>query len=93
MIALILSLTFGLSSGFCIANLFNKSARDPMMQLGINSVTIMLMAFFGSQQSFVPFFFIKEPFENFYGWIMVSTFFFALLVTFLVQSKKEKQAV
>lgn len=93
MIALFLSLAFGLSLGFCIANLFNKSARDPMMQLGINSVTIMLMTFFGSQQSFIPFFFKKYPFENFYGWVMVSTFFFALIVTFLVQSKKKNEAV
>lgn len=93
MIALFLSLAFGLSLGFCIANLFNKSARDPMKQLGINSVSLMFMVFFGSQQNVVPFFFEKEPFVNFYGWVMASTFFVALVVTFLVQSKKKKQAV
>lgn len=93
MLALILALVFGLSSGFFIANLFNKSARDPMKQLGINSLTLMFLAFFGSQQNVVPFFFEKEPFTNFYGWVIASTFFFALIVTFLVQSKKKKEAV
>lgn len=93
MLALILSLTFGLSSGFFIANLFNKSAQDPMKQLGINSLTLMFLAFFGSQQNVVPFYFEKEPFEYFYVWVMASTFFVALIVTFLVQSKKKKQAV
>lgn len=93
MLALILSLTFGLSSGFFIANLFNKTARDPMKQLGTNSLALSFMAFFGSQQSFVPFYFEKEPFANFYIWVMASTFFLAFIVTFLVQSKKKKQAV
>jgi len=93
MLALILSLAFGLSSGFCIANLFNKSARDPMKQLGINSVSLMFLAFFGSQQSVVPFYFEKEPFANFYGWVIAGTFFVALVVTFLVQSKNKNEAV
>jgi len=93
MLALILALAFGISSGFFIANLFNKTARDPMQQLGINSLAFMFIVFFGTQQSFVPFYFEKEPFELFYVWVMSSSFFVALIVTFLVQSKKKNQAV
>lgn len=89
MLALILSLAFGLSSGFCIANLFNKSAREPMKQLGINSATFMFMAFFGSQQNAVPFFYDKVPFENFYGWIVSGAFFISFALTLLVQYKKK----
>lgn len=93
MLALIFALVFGLSSGFFIANLLNESDIERMNKLGINSLIMMFMAFFGSQQTVAPFYFEKEPFENVYVWIFLSTFFFALIVTFLVQSKKKNETV
>lgn len=90
MLALILSLVFGLSSGFFMARAFDKSVSyDPIKYFAINSMFYCFVFFAAKHQNVVPIFLKEQPFKNFYDWLIVGTFFFSLAVTLLVQRKKK----
>ena len=88
MLALFCCLMFGIGVGIGAAKLFDKAAKDSLKNLGLSLLSFALMVFFGSQQNLVPFFFKKVPFENFYGWIIMGTFFVVFVVTIFVQTRK-----